>query len=208
MIQDHLGGRGITDLRVLEAMNRVPREQFVPEQLQGEAYADWPLPIGFGQTISQPFTTAYMTQALWLQGTEKVLEVGTGSGYAAAILSCLASEVFTVERISVMAEQARDRLERLGFNNVHVFAADGTLGMRARAPFDAIIVTAGSDSLPPPYVEQLAEGGRIVIPIGTTPTSQTLCRYTLRDGQLSVEQLGQFAFVPLIGEHGWHEPAI
>ncbi len=205
MIQDHLGGRGITDVRVLEAMNRVPREQFVPDHLRGEAYADRPLPIGLGQTISQPFTTAYMTQALRLQGTEKVLEVGTGSGYAAAILSCLAREVVTVERISALADQARDRLARLGFDNVHVVAADGTLGMRANGPFDAIVVTAGSDRLPPPYAEQLSEAGRIVIPIGNTPTSQILHHYTRQGDQLTVEELGRFAFVPLIGEHGWSE---
>lgn len=204
MIQKQLITRGVRDSRVLSAMNRVPRKQFVPLQLQGEAYEDWPLPIGFGQTISQPFTVAFMTEALKLSGPEKVLEIGTGSGYGAAVLACLATEVHTIERIASLAQQAQSRLARLGFDNVHVHTANGTLGLPNHAPFDAVIVTAGAGELPAPYVEQVADGGRIVIPIGAAPTSQTLFRFTRRGAELYAENLGQFAFVPLIGEHGWH----
>lgn len=208
MVQNQLVDRGICDRRVLDAMNSVPREEFVPGQLQSEAYEDWPLPIGFGQTISQPFTVAFMTEALRLAGRERVLEIGTGSGYAAAVLGCLASEVHTVERIPLLAQQAEHRLERLGFSNVFVHAANGTLGLPRHAPFDAITVTAGADELPKPYAEQLAEGGRIVIPIGATRTSQSLFRFTRRGHELKTENLGQFAFVPLIGKHGWHDTSI
>jgi protein-L-isoaspartate(D-aspartate) O-methyltransferase len=175
--------------------------------LQKEAYGDWPLPIGFGQTISQPFTVAYMIEALKLHASERVLEIGTGSGYAAAVLSCVAADVHTIERIPELAEMAQKRLADLGFHNVQVHLANGTLGLPDHAPFDAIVVTAGAGALPEPYAEQLAEGGRIVIPIGAAPTSQTLFRYTRRGEQLHAEGLGEFAFVPLVGEHGWHDPS-
>ncbi len=178
MMQGQLVLRGIRDRRVLEAMNSVPREQFVPRQLQSEAYEDRPLPIGFGQTISQPFTVAFMTEALRLDGSERVLEIGTGTGYAAAVLGCLAEEVHT---------------------------GNGTLGLPGQAPFDAITVTAGADELPEPYVEQLADSGRIVIPIGGVPTRQSLFRFTRRGPGLHAENLGRFAFVPLIGQHGWSD---
>ena len=203
MVRTQLVARGIRDRRVLAAMNRVPREEFVPLQLRSEAYEDCPLPIGLGQTISQPYTVAFMADALRLAGSERVLEIGTGSGYAAAVLACLAREVDTVERLPALARQAEDRLVRLGFANAVVHVADGTLGLPSHAPFDAIIVTAGAEELPNPYVEQLADHGRIVIPIGAAPTRQTLFRFTRGGGELNVEELGQYAFVPLIGEHGW-----
>ncbi len=207
MVQGQLRYQGIDDPRVLAAMATVPREEFVDKSLCGEAYKDWPLPIGYGQTISQPFTVAYMVQALRLDGSEKVLEIGTGSGYGAAVLSCLAEEVHTVERIAQLGEAAKSRLIRLGYHNVQVHVANGTLGLPEYAPFDAIIVTAGAEELPKPYLDQLAEGGRVVIPIGE-PASQALFRFTRKGSQLKSENLGCFAFVPLIGQHGWRGPAV
>ena len=203
MVHDQMLSRGIHDARVLAAMAEVPRERFVPAGLQREAYDDCPLPIGFGQTISQPFTVAFMLEALALEGWETVLEIGTGSGYAAAALSHLARRVHTVERIPELAHLATCRLDELGYANVHVHLADGTCGLPNHAPFDAIAVTAAAADLPGPYRDQLAEGGRIVIPIGE-PMRQTLVRFTRNGQQLSRTDLGAFAFVPLIGEHGWH----
>ena len=205
MIDWQLIARGVRDRRVLAAMSGVAREEFVPHQLQREAYEDQPLPIGFGQTISQPYTVAFMAQALQLQGDERILEIGTGSGYGAAVLGLLATEVHTVERNPTLAKLAEARFQQLGIDNVLVHTCDGTLGLAEHAPYDAIIVTAGANQLPQPYVDQLSEGGRIVIPIGRTRTSQTLCRYTRRGEDIVVEDLGPFAFVPLIGKHGWHE---
>lgn len=204
MVDDQIRRRGVRDPRVLAAMREVPREEFVPEEQRDEAYEDWPLPIGFGQTISQPFTVAYMLQALQLAGWEKVLEIGTGSGYGAAVLSRLAQVVHTVERIPELSEEAKQRVARVGYGNVHFHVANGTLGLPAFAPFDAILVAAGAAELPVPYREQLADGGRIVIPIGEL-TGQRLFRFTLQDGHLASENLGDFAFVPLIGRHGWSE---
>jgi protein-L-isoaspartate(D-aspartate) O-methyltransferase len=201
MVEIQLRGRDITDERVLEAMLQVPREAFVPDAQQDEAYDDWPLPIGFGQTISQPYTVAFMLQALGLQGTENALEIGTGSGYAAAVLSHLARTVHTIERIPELARQAQARLQSLGYDNVQVHTADGSLGLPQQAPFDAIVVTAGAKSLPESLREQLADGGRIVIPIGQS-ISQTLYRFTRRGDQWQQENLGGFAFVPLIGQQG------
>jgi protein-L-isoaspartate(D-aspartate) O-methyltransferase len=203
MVEDQLRGHGITDLRVLEAMGRVPREEFVPPDLRSLAYQDGPLPIGFGQTISQPFTVAYMCQLLEPRGGEKVLEIGTGSGYSAAVLSHLAGEVFTVERIPGLAELARDHL--LAYPNVHVATANGTVGLPEQAPFDGIVVTAGAPALPDEYVKELREGGRIVIPLGIDRFSQTMCRFTRLAGEMKVEELGGFLFVPLIGKVGWSE---
>lgn len=205
MVDEQLREHGISDERVLDAMRCVPREEFVPDELRGAAYEDGPLPIGFGQTISQPFTVAFMCQALQLKGTEKVLEIGAGSGYGAAVLSHLASSVFTVERVPGLVKSARARLDRTGYQNVKVVAADGTLGLPDEAPFDAIVVTAGAETLPDAYVRQLRAGGRIVIPLGRSRHSQTMYRFTRLDGQLRVEDLGGFAFVPLIGKFGWHE---
>ena len=203
MVDQQLIPRGINDRLVLNAMREVPRHEFVPEQWQDEAYEDWPLPIGFGQTISQPLTVAFMAQALQLSGDERVLEVGTGSGYGAAVLGAIARVVHTVERIPQLAARAREKLSSLSYRNVQVHVDDGTLGLPAFAPFDGIVVTAGSGNLPPPYREQLADGGRIVIPIGDRTDGQYLMRYTLRNGKLSEENLGLFAFVPLVGKFGW-----
>jgi protein-L-isoaspartate(D-aspartate) O-methyltransferase len=201
MVEDQLVARGIHDGRVLEAMAEIPRELFVPWELQAMAYADWPLPIGHEQTISQPYTIAYMTEALDLQGPETVLEVGTGSGYSTAILARLARRVYSVDRIAPLASAARARLRRLRLDNVAVRVADGTLGLPDEGPFDAIVVDAGGVVLPPPYREQLADGGRIVIPLGPEG-AQVLTRFTRRGNQWSQESLGDFAFVPLIGVHG------
>ncbi|MBI1903513.1 MAG: protein-L-isoaspartate(D-aspartate) O-methyltransferase [Planctomycetia bacterium] len=205
MVRQQFAGRGIVDARVLAAMREVPRHEFVPQHLAIYAYDDKPLPIGFGQTISQPYTVAFMCQAMSLHGGEKVLEIGTGSGYAAAVLSHLAERVYTIERIAELAAEAAERLRRLGYANVEVRTADGTLGLADAAPFDAIVVTAGAQTLPPAYQEQLAEGGRIVIPIGPTRHSQTMWRYTRVGDDLLGEDLGPFAFVPLIGEQGWNK---
>lgn len=203
MVREQLVPRGIHDRRVLEAMGEVPRHEFVPVACRHEAYQDWPLPIGFEQTISQPLTVAFMIQALHLQGEERVLDVGTGSGYSAAILSRLAREVHTVERIPELAERAERTLRNLGYDQVHVHVDDGTLGLPTHAPFDAIIVAAGAQRLPPPYVEQLAPRGRIVIPIGGRNTGQCLMRYSLFESELIEDNLGLFAFVPLLGKFGW-----
>jgi protein-L-isoaspartate(D-aspartate) O-methyltransferase len=204
MVENQLCRRGISDERVLQAMLSVPREEFVPESQRPLAYEDCPLPIGFGQTISQPYTVAFQCQALQLQGHERVLEIGTGSGYAAAVLSRLAKEVATVERVPDLAAQAAATLRRLGYENVRVFAADGTLGLPAPTLVDAIVVTAGGKTLPQPLVDQLAPGGRIVIPLGGM-SSQQMHRFTKVDGQLQRENLGGFAFVPLIGKYGWQD---
>lgn len=205
MVDAQLERRGIQDPRVLAAMSRVPREAFVLERWRDAAYADGALPIECGQTISQPFTVAFMCEAARLADTEKVLEIGTGSGYGAAVLSLLCREVHTVERIASLGERAARKLSELGFANVHVHIADGTLGWPPDAPYDAIVVTAGASALPTPYLDQLAEGGRIVIPLGDTPHGQTMYRFTLGAGELYTQNLGSFAFVPLIGEHGWSD---
>ncbi len=208
MVQHQLRGRGILDERVLQAMGRVPREEFVSEDIRESAYDDCPLPIDCGQTISQPFTVAFQCEALQLQGHERVLEIGSGSGYAAAVLAHLAKEVYTVERIPELAEQAQATLKRLGYVNVHVFAADGTLGLPAQAPFDGIVVTAGGTELPKTFLEQLVMGGRIVMPIGKYLGSQVMYRFTKLPGELRSEDLGGFAFVPLIGQYGWDETTL
>ncbi len=192
--------RGISDRRVLQAMSLVPREEFVPPRIRTLAYTDQALPIECGQTISQPYTVAFMCEALELTGSERVLEVGTGTGYGAAVLSKLAAEVITVERISQLAATAARRLTKLKYDNVRVFRADGTLGWPELAPYDRIIVTAAAETLPAAYLEQLKPDGRIVIPIGRICQGQEMCRITIRNGATSVEELGTFAFVPLIDE--------
>lgn len=199
--------RGIADERVLAAIADVPREAFLPDDLKHRAYDDHALPIGSHQTISQPFTVAFMCEALQLRGDEIVLEIGTGSGYGACVLSRLAKWVYTVERLPELAEPARERIQQLGFNNIEVRIGDGSLGLPEAAPFDGIIATAGAEHCPAAYYEQLAEGGRIVIPIGSSPRRQNLIRYTLKDGELTAENLGEFAFVPLIGADAWEEPS-
>jgi len=204
MVEEQLRSRDITDERVLKAFLKVPRHEFVPPEQKVYAYEDHPLPIGFGQTISQPYMVALMTQALELRGDEKVLEVGTGSGYQAAILAELCREVHSVERIPELAERAKETLRRLGYTNVFVHVGDGTKGLPEEAPFEGIIVTAGAPDIPPPLVEQLAEGGRIVIPIGGRPY-QTLVKGTKRGGRLHKEEVCGCLFVPLVGEYGWPE---
>ncbi len=203
MVEYQLRRRDITDGNVLNAMQVVPREEFVPADLRDQAYADRPLPIGHGQTISQPYTVAYMCEALQLRGDERVLEIGTGSGYGAAVLAELSMMVFTIERIPELATEARARVQRLGYENVHIFTGDGTLGLPEHAPFDAIVVTAGGDELPETYGQQIAEGGRIVIPLGHERGSQRMVRFTRRGSRLVSEDLGGFNFVPLVGQYGW-----
>ncbi len=204
MVRHQLEARGVIDRAVLEAMREVPREAFLPEELHGQAYQDSPLPIGEGQTISQPYVVAWMTAALEIEEGERALEVGTGSGYAAAILSRVASEVHTIERHPPLAEEARTALDELGYDNVHVHVGDGTRGWEDAAPYDAIVVAAGGPPDPPPsLVDQLAEGGRLVMPVGPSPTSQELVRFRKKGGELRREGLGLVRFVPLIGEEGW-----
>lgn len=205
MVRNQLVGRGIEDARVLQAMGEVPREKFVGELWQHAAYADGALPIECGQTISQPFTVAYMCEAAQIMPEDKVLEIGTGSGYGAAVLSRLCREVHTVERIPTLSKLAAERLDRLGFGNVQVHTANGSLGVPNEEPFDAILVTAGAEALPTPYVSQIRDGGRIVIPLGGTLHSQVMYRFTRQGDHLHTDNLGNFAFVPLIGEHGWDE---
>jgi len=204
MVERQIRRRGIDSTRVLEAMRAVPRHEFVPVNARAEAYEDRPLPIGEGQTISQPYMVGSMTAALELEGTERVLEIGTGCGYQAAILACLASEVFTVEVRSALALAARERLERLGFTNVHVHCGDGTLGLPECAPFDAILVTAAAPDVPAPLLDQLADGGRLAIPVGSEE-HQELRVIRKAAGQLTSRAIEECRFVPLVGRHGWRE---
>ncbi len=198
MVSDQLERRGIDDPRVLAAMREVPRHVFVGALQEAHAYEDRPLEIGQGQTISQPFTVAFMAQSLYLQGTEKVLEVGTGSGYGAAILSRLAAQVYTVERLPELAAAARSRLGELGYHNVQVEHRDGVLGLPEQAPFDAIVVTAAAPQLPTAYLAQLADGGRLVIPIDQDANQQVMYRFRRHGDSHYREFLGYFAFVPLV----------
>jgi protein-L-isoaspartate(D-aspartate) O-methyltransferase len=174
MVEEQLVARGVRNERVLAAMRKVPRDEFVPENLRAQAYEDHPLPIGEGQTISQPYIVAFMTEILDPQPGQRVLEVGTGSGYQAAVLAELAGEVYTIELLPALAESARARLERLGYRNVHVKAGDGYLGWPEKGPFDAVIVTCGAKDVPPPLFEQLKPGGKMVIPVGDAWGEQSL----------------------------------
>jgi protein-L-isoaspartate(D-aspartate) O-methyltransferase len=208
MVRRHLAARGIRDPATLEAMRTVPREAFLPLELAEFAYEDAPLPIAQGQTISQPFIVALMTAALELAPSDRVLEIGTGSGYAAAILGRIARDVYTIERHGELADAAAGRLRALGFQNVRVMHGDGTLGWAAHAPYDAIVVAAGGPDVPRALLEQLAVGGRLVIPVGTDRGMQTLVRMTREaDGSFRREDLGDVRFVPLIGAQGWDEEA-
>ncbi len=204
MVQTQLVSRGIRDARVLLAMSKVPRHLFVEEALRGQAYGDFPLPIGEQQTISQPYIVALMTEALELLGTEKVLEIGAGSGYQAAILAELAAQVFSIERIPALASRARRNLESLRYFNVKIKVGDGTLGWPEEAPFDAIIVTAASPAIPQPLLNQLALGGRLVIPVGDC-YSQTLTVVRQSPEGLEFDYRGGCRFVKLIGSYGWSE---
>jgi protein-L-isoaspartate(D-aspartate) O-methyltransferase len=202
MVRAQLVQRGITDSRVLDAMATVPRHLFVPPEARAQAYGDRALPISEGQTISQPYIVALMAQALSLGPGDRVLEVGAGSGYAAAVLSRLAGEVYTIERWPALAETAERCLHDLGYMNVHVFHGDGTAGLPAYAPFDAVVVSAAAPWVPRPLREQLGEGGRLVIPVGER-NEQILLRLTRTDHRTRTERLGEVRFVPLVGEHAW-----
>jgi protein-L-isoaspartate(D-aspartate) O-methyltransferase len=202
MVERQLRKRGIRDERVLTAMLNVPRHEFVPPALAAEAYTDRPLPIGHEQTISQPFMVAAMTAALELSGGERALEIGAGSGYQAAVLSLLAREVHTVEMHEDLANDTAERLRRLGYDNVQVHIGDGTLGWPDAAPFEAIVVTAAAPGIPPPLAAQLAEGGRLVIPVGT-PDEQRLLRVVKHGDALTERELYHCRFVPLVGQYGW-----
>jgi protein-L-isoaspartate(D-aspartate) O-methyltransferase len=199
MVVEQLEAHGIRSPRVLAAIARVPREKFVPPELAALAYADRALPIECQQTISQPYMVALMTELLDLEGGERVLEVGTGSGYQAAVLSLLAAELVSIERFDVLSRQAGEVLRELGCSNVKLVVGDGSLGWPAEAPYDAIIVTAGAETCPAPLRDQLAEGGRLVIPVGPS-ARQVLQLYRKQDGQLSVEEFCGCRFVPLVGE--------
>jgi protein-L-isoaspartate(D-aspartate) O-methyltransferase len=203
MVEDQLKYRGIKDERVLGAMENVPRHLFIGEEYQDRAYEDCALPIGEGQTISQPFMVAVMTELLELRGDEKVLEIGTGSGYQAAVLSRLASDIYSIERIEPLAQAARKRLQKLGCFNVQVIESDGTLGLADHSPYDGIIVTAGAPEIPDAYVEQLKDGGRLVIPVGSR-YSQVL--YVMKKTSSGIEKNLSTAcvFVPLVGKNGWN----
>lgn len=202
MVERQLRKRGIRDERVLAAMLSVPRHEFVPAELAPQAYEDRPLPIGQGQTISQPFIVAAMAEALRLSGGERVLEIGAGSGYQAAVLSLLAREVQAVEMHEDLALSCRERLARLGYGNVHIHVGDGTLGWPGEAPFEAILVTAAAPDIPPPLLAQLAEGGRLVLPVGSTD-EQRLLRLEKHGNATSSRLLIHCRFVPLVGKYGW-----
>lgn len=204
MVEEQIEARGVADDRVLTAMRTVPRECFVPEGMVAYAYEDTPLPIEEGQTISQPLIVAIMIEALGLGPDARVLEIGAGSGYAAAVLGRIARRVYAVERFDSLASQAGRRLARLGYDNVTVVCGDGTLGWPEHGPYDAILVSAGGPEVPEPLLEQLAIGGCLVIPVGTEPRSQVLFRVrrTAEDAFVK-ESLGRVHFVPLIGTEGW-----
>ncbi len=204
MVESQLIPRGIRDERVISAMLKVPRHLFVDEALMAQAYSDYPLPIGEGQTISQPFMVAFMTEALGLRGTERVLEIGTGSGYQTAVVAELSGRVYSIERIPSIADRARKTLDSLGYPNIVIKIGDGTLGWEEESPFDAILVTAGAPQVPHTYMEQLAEGGRLVIPVGGEFV-QELMRITKKKGRIERESLGGCRFVKLVGRYGWQE---
>ncbi len=202
MVAEQIRKRGVRSPKVLAAMERVPRHLFVPEDLAGRSYNDEPVPIGERQTISQPYMVAAMTDALELEGHQRVLEGGGGSGYQAAILGQLAREVITMEARAPLADAARERLAMLGYDNVRVVTGDGTMGWAEAAPFDAILVAAAAPQIPPPLIEQLAEGGRLVIPVGKSDR-QMLMRIRKSDGKVVQEELFACQFVPLQGRYGW-----
>lgn len=199
IVKEQIEERGIVDIRVLKAMKDIPREDFVPESMKTSAYDDNPLPIGNGQTISQPYIVAEMTELLELKGDEKVLEIGTGSGYQAAILSKLAKKVITIERVKELADKTRKLLQKQGYANVKVVFGDGTRGYATEAPYDAIIVTAAAEKIPKKLIGQLAEGGRLVAPVGPRH-AQELIRLRKRNGKLEEDYHGGVIFVPLIGK--------
>ncbi|HAX97929.1 MAG TPA: protein-L-isoaspartate O-methyltransferase [Candidatus Atribacteria bacterium] len=200
MVEKQIIQRGVVDPQLLDAMLKVPRHLFVPENLTSSAYSDTPLPIGYGQTISQPYIVALMTESLQLKKGLKVLEVGTGSGYQAAVLAEIGCVVFSVEVIKILADTAQERLNRLGYPEISVRWGDGYFGWEEEAPFDSIIVTCAIDHVPPPLIEQLKEGGKMVIPVGPPYSLQTLWLFIKENGQLTSENLGGVIFVPLLRE--------
>ena len=204
MVERHIAGRGIRNAALLDTMRHVPREEFVAPADRPQAYGDHPLPIGCGQTISQPYIVALMIEAARLGPGDRVLEVGAGSGYAAAVISRLAADVIAIERHPELAAAARERLARLGFANVRIVDGDGSRGWPEDAPFDAILAAASGSHVPEPLVEQLASGGRLVMPVGGQLWAQTLIKITkTADGRTQRETLGKVRFVPLIGEEAW-----
>ena len=200
MVERDIKGRGISDHAVLRAMAGVQRHLFVDARHRDQAYGDHPLPIGEGQTISQPYVVALMTEVLRLKPTDRVLEIGTGSGYQAAVLAVIVKEVYTIEIVRPLADRARKLLAELGYRNVTVKAGDGYLGWAEHAPFDAVIITAATGRIPDPLIKQLKEGGRLVMPLGSTVFSQTLILATKRNGKLDVREITPVAFVPMTGE--------
>ena len=204
MVESQLISRGIKDARVLDTMRKLPRHRFVEEALVSQAYNDHPLPIGEKQTISQPYMVALMTEALELQGHERVMEIGTGSGYQTAILAELAEKIYSIERLRALSARAQRILDDLGYFNVVLKVGDGTVGLKEEAPFDAIMVTAGSPDVPQPLVDQLAMGGRLVVPVGDRYT-QTLIKIVRVKEGISKTDLGSCRFVNLLGTHGWQE---
>jgi protein-L-isoaspartate(D-aspartate) O-methyltransferase len=204
MVETQIRKRHVTDGRVLECLERIPRHEFIPAELRDRAYEDAPLPIGEGQTISQPYIVAAMTAALRLEGNERVLEIGAGFGYQAAVLACLAREVFTMEFRAELATEAAERLARLGYTNVHVHCGDGTLGLPEFAPYDAILVAAAAPAVPTPLLGQLAEGGRIIVPVGGVE-NQELRLIDRNHDTFRTTMLEPCRFVPLVGAYGWKE---
>lgn len=202
MVREQLITRGITNQRVLAAFYKVEREKFVPSGVRNDAYEDFPLSIGERQTISQPYMVALMTQCLELKGDEKILEIGTGSGYQTAILAELTREVYSIERIRVLAERAKKLLEELGYSNIKIFLNDGTLGWKESSPYDRIVVTAGARKIPQPLTDQLEEEGVMVIPVGNV-YSQDLKVARKRKNRIKIVTVEKCVFVPLIGEYGW-----
>jgi protein-L-isoaspartate(D-aspartate) O-methyltransferase len=200
MVERDIRDRGLKDPVVLKVMGKVPRHLFVDESLRSRAYGDHPLPIGEGQTISQPYVVALMTEALRLRREDRVLEIGTGSGYQAAVLAEIVKEVYTIEIRKSLADKAAERLAGLEYRNVKVKYGDGYFGWEEHAPFDAIIITAAANHIPPPLIKQLKEGGRLIVPLGSTVYFQTLTLGTKRKGELDVEQVCPVAFVPMVGE--------
>lgn len=200
MVTEQLISRGVGDKRVLDAMSKIPRHLFVAEYLRNRAYGDHPLPIDEGQTISQPYVVALMTEALDLKPDDRVLEIGTGSGYQASVLAEIVKEVYTIEIREKLSKRAGELLNRLGYKNIKTKYADGYFGWKEHAPFDAIIITASANHIPPPLIKQLKEGGRLIIPLGSTLYYQVLTMATKKGDDLDVRQMGGVAFVPMTGE--------
>ncbi len=202
MVQEQLVPRGIKDPRVLEVFSKIERHKFIPDDFRSSSYADYPVSIGEGQTISQPFIVALMTQSLEVNPEDKILEIGTGSGYQTAVLAGLAKEVYTIERIESLAKRAEALLKEIGYNNITIKVDDGTLGWKENAPFDKIIITAASPRIPLPLTEQLTEKGKLIVPLGES-FSQVLTLVEKRADRLQYQQICGCVFVPLVGKYGW-----